>query len=181
MQDKTRGFGILLAVNFVGLLLADALLDGVYMRGFVWALLAAAILTVLQMVLKPLLLLLTLPFTIMTFGLFLLIINGLIFWLAGSLLDGYRVVGFASALGGAIIVSIVSLLANIFIMNRTSRPSMRLYTFSNRPYGRPTGNFSSRPENLGPRPAQRPAENRSDSGKVIDLESDENGQWKVKD
>jgi len=62
----------------------------------------------INMLVKPLFVLLTLPITIVTVGLFLLVINALLFWLGGSILKGFQVKGFWWALGGALLYSLIS-------------------------------------------------------------------------
>ena len=188
---------ILTLINFIGLVLANVLLDGVYMAGYGWALLAAALLTLLHLVLRPLLILFTLPFTIITMGLFLLVINGIIFWLAGSLLDGFRVEGFASAMGGAIIVSIVGVIANMFFLSRPGgKQRARVFTVHQGGASAGSNTFSSyrtsgdnksggakRDDNGPHKPRVRPGNIRSAKAddRIIDMENDESGQWKIKD
>jgi putative membrane protein len=100
------------------LLLAAALLfvayvyDGVSVQSFPSALLAAFVIGLLNTFVKPLLVILTLPVTVITIGLFLFVINALMFWGAASLLDGFSVTGFTAALIGSVIYSILSYLIN---------------------------------------------------------------------
>jgi putative membrane protein len=100
------------------LLLAAALLfvayvyDGVTLNGFQAALIAAFVIGLLNTFVKPLLVILTLPVTIITVGLFLFVINALMFWGAASLLDGFNVTGFKAALIGSLIYSVLSYLIN---------------------------------------------------------------------
>lgn len=101
-------------LNAVALLIVAYVLPGINVASFGSALIAAVVLGLLNMLLKPVLQLLTLPLTILTLGLFLLVINALLFWLAGSLLKGFEVAGFWWAFIGAIVYSIVtSLLSNL--------------------------------------------------------------------
>jgi putative membrane protein len=72
------------------------------------ALIAALVLGLLNTLVKPVLILLTLPITIVTLGLFLLVLNALVFWFAGSVLKGFQVNGFWWAMLGAFVYSIVS-------------------------------------------------------------------------
>ncbi len=72
----------------------------------------ALVLSVFNIFIKPLLMLITLPFILLSFGLLVLIINASLFYLAGAMVDGFHIDSFASALGGAIIVSFVSFLLN---------------------------------------------------------------------
>lgn len=100
------------------LLLAAALLfvayvyDGVTLNGFQAALIAAFVIGLLNTFVKPLLVILTLPVTIITVGLFLFVINALMFWGAASMLDGFNVTGFKAALIGSLIYSVLSYLIN---------------------------------------------------------------------
>lgn len=102
-------------LNAVALLIVAYLLPGITVVGFGSALIAALVLGLLNMLVKPVLILLTLPITIVTLGLFLLVLNALMFWLAGSILRGFQVNGFWWAVGGAILYSIISALLSRLI------------------------------------------------------------------
>ncbi len=95
-------------LNAVALLVVAYLLPGITVSSFGSALIAALVLGLLNAVVKPLLILLTLPLTIVTLGLFLLVLNALVFWWAGSILKGFQVDGFWWAVIGAIVYSLVS-------------------------------------------------------------------------
>ena len=95
-------------LNAVALLIVAYLLPGITVVGFGSALVAALVLGLLNTLVKPVLVLLTLPITIVTLGLFLLVLNALVFWLAGSILRGFQVDGFWWAMAGAILYTIVS-------------------------------------------------------------------------
>ncbi|PLC54475.1 hypothetical protein CR155_06770 [Pollutimonas nitritireducens] len=95
-------------LNAVALLVVAYLLPGITVASFGSALIAALVLGLLNTLVKPLLILLTLPITIVTLGLFLLVLNALVFWFAGSVLKGFQVSGFWWALLGALIYSVVS-------------------------------------------------------------------------
>jgi putative membrane protein len=82
------------------------------------AFVAAAVLGVINAVLRPLLMLLTLPLTILTLGLFALVINGLMLYIAGTVVRGFHVTGFWSAVFGALFLSVISWVANAFISDR---------------------------------------------------------------
>ncbi|HEX7386357.1 MAG TPA: phage holin family protein [Castellaniella sp.] len=99
---------LLWILNAVALLVVAYILPGISVSSFGSALIAALVLGLLNAVVKPLLILLTLPLTVVTLGLFLLVINALVFWLAGSILRGFQVDGFWWAVIGALIYSIVS-------------------------------------------------------------------------
>ncbi|GAA0779738.1 phage holin family protein [Castellaniella ginsengisoli] len=95
-------------LNAVALLVVAYILPGITVASFGSALIAALVLGLLNAVVKPLLILLTLPLTIVTLGLFLLVLNALVFWFAGSILKGFQVDGFWWAVIGAIVYSLVS-------------------------------------------------------------------------
>ncbi|AMG38185.1 MULTISPECIES: phage holin family protein [Achromobacter] len=95
-------------LNAVALLVVAYLLPGIAVASFGSALIAALVLGLVNMLVKPVLVLLTLPITIVTLGLFLIVINALLFWFVGSVLKGFQVNGFWWAVGGAILYSIIS-------------------------------------------------------------------------
>ncbi|CAM3372520.1 phage holin family protein [Bordetella sputigena] len=95
-------------LNAVALLVVAYLLPGIAVASFGSALIAALVLGLLNMLVKPVLVLLTLPITIVTLGLFLIVLNALLFWFAGSILKGFQVNGFWWAVIGAILYSIIS-------------------------------------------------------------------------
>ena len=84
---------------------------------FTSALIAAAVLGLLNAVVRPILVLLTLPVTVITLGLFLFVINALMFWVAASLLTGFEVSGFVAALIGSLIYSVLQLAID-FVLER---------------------------------------------------------------
>jgi putative membrane protein len=92
------------------LLCVAYLYQGVVVSSFTAALAAAFVIGLFNMVLRPVLVLLTLPVTVVTLGLFLFVINALMFWAAASLLDGFQVRGFSSALIGSLIYAVFGLL-----------------------------------------------------------------------
>jgi len=95
-------------LNAVALLLVAYLLPGIAVASFGSALIAALVLGLLNMLVKPVLVLLTLPITIVTLGLFLIVLNALLFWFAGSVLKGFQVNGFWWAVIGALLYSVIS-------------------------------------------------------------------------
>jgi putative membrane protein len=96
----------------LALLLAEFLVPGISTQGWVPLIVAAVALGVANAVIRPILVLVTLPLSVITFGLFLLIINGFLFWMVGQYIEGFVVADFWSAVLGAVIVSIVSSAAN---------------------------------------------------------------------
>ncbi|MGI9341346.1 MAG: phage holin family protein [Gammaproteobacteria bacterium] len=99
----------------LGLGLATALLPGVQISGAGTLIVAALLLGLVNAVIRPLMILFTLPITLLTLGLFLLVINAAMFGLVAAMLDDFHVAGFFSALFGAIIVSITSTVASWYI------------------------------------------------------------------
>ena len=95
-------------LNAVALLVVAYILPGIVVASFWSAMWAALVLGLINMLVKPLFVLLTLPITIVTVGLFLFVINALMFWLAGSILKGFQVNGFWWAVGGALFYSLIS-------------------------------------------------------------------------
>ncbi len=80
------------------------------------ALIAALVLGLVNTLIRPLLILLTLPATLLTLGLFIFVINGLLFWWVGSFVDGFHVGGFWSAVFGAIVYSLISCLLSSLLL-----------------------------------------------------------------
>jgi putative membrane protein len=91
------------------LLLVANLYPGVQVAGFASALVAALVLGLLNTLLRPILVLLTLPVTVLTLGLFLFVINALMFYFAAALLAGFHVDGFVAALVGSLLYSLCGL------------------------------------------------------------------------
>ncbi|MEH3085657.1 MAG: phage holin family protein [Xylophilus ampelinus] len=94
-------------LSAVALLFVTYLYPGVELRGFASALGAALVIGLLNLVVRPVLVLLTLPVTILTLGLFLFVINALTFWFASELLGGFTVAGFGAALVGSLLYSLL--------------------------------------------------------------------------
>lgn len=96
-------------LSATALLAVAYLYSGVIVTSFTSALIAAAVLGALHMVVRPILVLLTLPVTVVTLGLFLFVINALMFWAAAGLVSGLSVSGFGAALIGSLIYSVLQL------------------------------------------------------------------------
>jgi len=97
------------------LLLVAHLYPGVQVKGFTAALIAALVLGLLNTILRPVLVLLTLPVTLLTLGLFLFVINALLFWAAASVLNGFTVAGFPAALIGSLIYSLCGMAIDVLM------------------------------------------------------------------
>jgi putative membrane protein len=86
--------------------------DGVEVRSFSSALIAALVIGLFNTVLRPLLVVLTLPVTVLTLGLFLFVINALMFWSAAGILNGFHVQGFTAALIGSLLYTLLGMVIN---------------------------------------------------------------------
>ena len=95
-------------INTVALFAIPHLLDSVQIDSFATALLASLVLGLVNTLLRPLLILLTLPVTFLTLGLFIFVINGLMFWAAADLVKGFQVDNFGAAILGALLYSVLS-------------------------------------------------------------------------
>ena len=89
--------------------------SGVQVQSFGSAMIAALVIGLLNTIIRPILVVLTLPVTIITVGLFLLVVNGLMFWMASGLLGGFHVTSFWSAMLGALIYSVLGLFIDRFV------------------------------------------------------------------
>ena len=95
-------------LNALALLAVAYLMPSIEVSGFGGALIAAAVIGLVNMLIRPLLVLLTLPITLLTLGLFILVINGLLFFGVGALLEGFEVQGLWSGMLGALLYSLIS-------------------------------------------------------------------------
>ncbi len=95
-------------INALALFLLPYVFPWVTVDSMGAALIAALVLGLVNALIRPVLVLLTLPVTILTLGLFILVINGLLFWWVGSFLEGFRVAGFWSGVFGAIVYSLIT-------------------------------------------------------------------------
>ena len=102
------GFLLRVLVNILALALAASVVPGIRLDGMMPAIAAGLLLGIVNAVVRPVLLVLTLPITLVTLGLFLLVLNGLCLWLVSWLVTGFHVDGFWSAVLGAFCVSVVS-------------------------------------------------------------------------
>jgi len=109
-------FIIRLIINMVAILIISYLFPKmIWVDGFWAALVAAFLLGIINTILRPILVLFTFPITVLTLGLFLLVINGLMLWLVSVLVSGFHVSGFWGAVLGSILISIVSWVLSWFI------------------------------------------------------------------
>jgi putative membrane protein len=105
-------------LNSVALWLTSLLISGIVVDGVFPLFVAALVLGALNTFLRPLLLVATLPINLLTLGLFTFVVNGLILWMTGSVVAGFHVAGFWSAVGGALLLSLISLALNAFVSDR---------------------------------------------------------------
>ena len=107
------GFIIKLLLTGVAVILSSYILPGVHIDGFGSALILALVLAILNAIVRPILVLLTIPVTFLTLGLFLLVINALIILLAEAIVPGFQVDGFLWALIFSIILSIITAIIDL--------------------------------------------------------------------
>lgn len=107
-----QGIVLRTVVNALGLAIAALLLPGIAIEGLGTLLVAALLMGLVNALLRPIVVIVTLPITIVTFGLFLLVVNAAMFGLVAALLDGFVVSGFFAALFGWLIVSVVGVVSS---------------------------------------------------------------------
>lgn len=95
-------------INALALLALPYLMKSVSISSFGTAMLVAVVLGFVNTIIRPILVVLTLPVTVLTMGLFIFVINGLMFWGVANLVSGFHVAGFWSAVGGALLYSVIS-------------------------------------------------------------------------
>jgi len=110
-------FGFLLrwSINLLALVSAGIMIDGIVIRSIGMGVAAAGILGVVNAVIRPLVLLLTLPINVLTLGLFTLVINAGMLMLTAALVPGFVIETFAAAVLGALVVSVISFILNMFV------------------------------------------------------------------
>ena len=113
-----KGILIRWLILTVAILSAAYLLDGMEVRGFISAFFAAAVLGILNAVVRPVLIILTLPLNILSLGLFTFVINAFLLKMASGVIPGFEVHGFWPALFGSLIISLVSWLLSSLINDR---------------------------------------------------------------
>jgi putative membrane protein len=113
-----RGFVGRLIINLLLLAFVAWVVQGIQIHGFFALMFAGIILALLNAFVRPLLILITLPLSILTVGLFVFIVNGFIFWLGAHIVKGFDVSGFWTAVWGAFIYSVASLIVNMLLSDR---------------------------------------------------------------
>lgn len=109
------GFFIRLIITALGLWVADVLLTGIGFTGTGALIVSALLLGLVNAVIRPILLILTLPLTVVTLGLFILVVNGISLALVAWLVPGFQITGLFAATVGAIVVSLVSWVVSSFV------------------------------------------------------------------
>jgi putative membrane protein len=112
------GFLARVLVNALAIYLAAAVVPGVEITGVLAALVAGLVFGLVNAFVRPVLLVLTLPLTLLTLGLFLFVLNAFCFWLTSAVVKGFDVHGFWAALFGALLVSVVSWAVTAFLSDR---------------------------------------------------------------
>jgi len=153
-------------INTLALLVVVWLVKGISVDGPFAAIIAAAIIGLLNAFIRPFLMLIALPLIILTLGLFTFVVNGLMLMLASAILSGFHVTGFWPAVWGALLFSIVSWILSQFLVPRRAGQSR----FNFQAYRRQPG---------PPGPGQRESrEDRIEPEEPIDLERDSEGKWR---
>ncbi len=109
----------------VGVVIATHVIPGIHCADTQALVVAVLVLSFFNALLKPVLLLFTLPFIILTMGLGILVINAILFLFVGNLVPGFTVAGFGSAFGGSLVLSITSIIMNGLIRSSGPRPPTR--------------------------------------------------------
>ena len=112
------GFLVRVLVNAFAIYLVAQIVPGIEVRSILTALGAGLVLGLINAIVRPLLIVLTLPVTLITLGLFLFVLNGLCLWLTSQLVKGFEVRGFWAAVFGALLVSLVSWTLSAFVSDR---------------------------------------------------------------
>jgi putative membrane protein len=113
-----RGFFIRWLLNAVALAVAVSIVPGMHSASVGATMIAALVLGILNAIVRPVLLLLTLPINLLTLGLFTFVVNGIMLLMTGSLVHGFAVDGLGAAILGSLVLSFVSFLLNVFVTDR---------------------------------------------------------------
>jgi putative membrane protein len=108
-------------ISALSLLLAEKLIDGISIDSFYIALIVALFLGIVNAIIRPILVILTLPINIITLGFFIFVINGFLFWFLSTFIAGFEVDGLGVAIVGALLVSVFSYIGNRFIVEDQSK------------------------------------------------------------
>jgi putative membrane protein len=114
-SEGRLGFLLRVLVNAAAIYLAASLVPGIELRDLTAAVLAGLVLGLVNAIVRPVLVVLTFPLTLLTLGLFLFVLNAACLWLASGLVPGFEIRGFGAAFLGALIVSVVSWVVTAFV------------------------------------------------------------------
>ena len=106
-------------LNALALMVVAYLYSGVEVAGFFPALIAALVLGLVNAIIRPILIILTLPINILTLGLFTFVINALLFWFVAEIIKGFTVSGFMAALIGSVLYSLITLLTSWLVFSKS--------------------------------------------------------------
>jgi putative membrane protein len=109
------GFFVRVVVNILAIVLAGSIVPGIRVDGPLAAIAAGVLLGLVNAIVRPVLVILTLPITLVTLGFFLLVLNGLCLWLVAAVVRGFHVDGFWAAVLGALVISAVSWIVTLLI------------------------------------------------------------------
>ncbi len=127
VNKKTVGRYLLkILVSTLAVFITSHIMSGVEIAKFTTAVIVAVLLSILNTFLKPLLIFLTIPLTLFTFGIFLLFINAFIILMASNIIEDFKVNGFGTAMIFSIILSLVT-----FVLENLNKPKIRIYRGSN--------------------------------------------------
>jgi putative membrane protein len=125
LGQHQMGILIRIVVNALAIVVAAKVIPGIELNGVLSALAAGLVLGVVNGIVRPILVFFTLPLTLLTLGLFLLVLNGLCLWLTSALVTGFEIHGFWAAVFGALLVSLVSWVLNAFLNDQGDIQVMR--------------------------------------------------------
>ncbi|RMH33575.1 MAG: phage holin family protein [Nitrospirae bacterium] len=117
-DDQMRGFLVRCGVTGIAVLTASVVLPGIEIRTLTAGIVTAVLLALLNAMVRPILYILSAPLIVLTFGLFIVCINALLLHLVSVMVEGFLVDGFWPAIGGAIVISVVSTILNLWISDR---------------------------------------------------------------
>lgn len=112
------GFLVRVLINAVAIYVVAAVVPGIEVSGVLAAIGAGLVLGLINAIVRPILIVLTLPVTLLTLGLFILVLNGVCLWLTSLLVKGFVVHGVWAAIFGALLISVVSWILNAFVSDR---------------------------------------------------------------
>ncbi|MFA5336031.1 MAG: phage holin family protein [Candidatus Omnitrophota bacterium] len=127
-----KGFLLTWVINIAAMILVVNIVPGIHSEGRLTTVLAALVLGLINATLRPLVIALTLPLTILSLGLFTLFMNGFFFYLVSRIVEGFVITGFSSAFWGALCFSVISFMLNLLI---SPQGKFKVYRFDGQPKG----------------------------------------------